>query len=243
MVLGCWGEGVPDFIGACQRRREQDIEMVPQKVTELVRSTADVSFAVDQAGYLVAWNAAAAGAFGLDETQAVGRLCADVLRGVDECGPVCSADCTVLHAAQARRPVQNFDLHVQTPLGRRWFNLSVLIYTDFGSPEIYTIHVARAVDLRKRLETVVREFVRTEGQPDELVAGSINRTSIANASLSDRETEVLALLAQGLTTGEVARQLGISRTTVNNHVQHAMSKLNSHTRLEAIRKAEFGGLI
>ena len=44
-------------------------------------------------------------------------------------------------------------------------------------------------------------------------------------------------------TTTVAEQLHISRTTVNNHVQHILRKLDSHTRLEAIRRAEHAGLI
>ncbi|HVK38676.1 MAG TPA: LuxR C-terminal-related transcriptional regulator [Candidatus Kapabacteria bacterium] len=217
--------------------------MVPQKVIELVRSTADASYAVDPEGMIVAWNAAAAAAFGRDEADAVGRICGEVIGGFDECGPVCSVDCTVLRSAHQRRPLRNFDLQVPTPLGRRWFNISVLIYSEFGSPDIYTIHLARPIDTRKRLEILVRDFVRTDTTVDEPTGRSVNRASIANAALSDREIDVLRLLAQGLTTSEIARQLGISRTTVNNHVQHAMSKLNAHSRLEAIRKAEFGGLI
>jgi DNA-binding NarL/FixJ family response regulator len=55
--------------------------------------------------------------------------------------------------------------------------------------------------------------------------------------------EVLRLLAKGETTESIADQLSISRTTVNNHIQHILHKLNAHTRLEAIRRAEHAGLI
>jgi DNA-binding NarL/FixJ family response regulator len=37
--------------------------------------------------------------------------------------------------------------------------------------------------------------------------------------------------------------LHISRTAVNNHVQHLMRKLGAHTRLEAVRRTEHAGLI
>jgi DNA-binding NarL/FixJ family response regulator len=50
-------------------------------------------------------------------------------------------------------------------------------------------------------------------------------------------------LAKGVTTAAIAERLGISRTTVNNHVQHILHKLNAHSRLEAIRRAEHAGLI
>ena len=215
--------------------------MTPQRLLDLVRSTADPAFAVDHEGVIVAWNAAAAGAFGIAEDEAVKHLCAHTIRGGDECGPVCAIECTVQQLVGARRPVRNFDLLVPTPRGRQWYNFSVLIYAEVGSPDAFGLHVARLVDTQKRLETLVRDFVRTE-VPDS-GGTSVNRTAISNAALSEREIEVLHFLAQGLTTSEVATELGISRTTVNNHVQHAMTKLSAHTRLEAIRKAEFGGLI
>jgi DNA-binding CsgD family transcriptional regulator len=41
----------------------------------------------------------------------------------------------------------------------------------------------------------------------------------------------------------IAKQLQISPTTVNNHIQHILKKLNAHTRLEALRRAERAGLI
>jgi len=51
------------------------------------------------------------------------------------------------------------------------------------------------------------------------------------------------MLAHGESSKTVSAQLNISRTTVNNHVQHILRKLDAHTRLEAIRRAEHAGLI
>lgn len=56
-------------------------------------------------------------------------------------------------------------------------------------------------------------------------------------SLTRREREVLALLADGLTTGEVARAMSISVLTVQSHVKNVLSKLGVHSKVEAIRYA------
>lgn len=216
--------------------------MIPQKISELVRSTGDVAFAVSTEGVIVAWNRAASDVFGITESSAVGRFCRDVLLGIDECGPVCSPGCAVRQSVQAQRPVSNFDVRVATSTGRHWYNVSVLIFRETGSPDTYALHVARSVDLRKRLEVLMRDFVLGESTVGEGVK-SFSRTAIENAALSDRETDVLRLLSQGCSTIETARQLGISRATVNNHAQHAMAKLDAHSRLEAIRKAIHGRLI
>jgi DNA-binding CsgD family transcriptional regulator len=218
--------------------------MVPQKVIELVRSTGDIAFAVDDEGKIVAWNAAAEAAFDLSEREAIATKCAAVLSGIDECGPVCSRDCTVRQSSRERHPVKNFDLQVLTPNGRRWYNISVLVYTETGSPETYALHIARSVDVRKRLEVLLHDFVRDASSPELVDTNEHgNRLATRNAPLTSREINVLELLARGLATEEIARELSISRTTVNNHVQHAMKKLDAHSRLEAIRKATFAGFI
>jgi DNA-binding NarL/FixJ family response regulator len=63
------------------------------------------------------------------------------------------------------------------------------------------------------------------------------------AGLSERETEVLQLVATGLTNKEVARTLNISQFTVRNHLNHITQKLDATDRTEAIFIALQTGLI
>jgi DNA-binding NarL/FixJ family response regulator len=60
--------------------------------------------------------------------------------------------------------------------------------------------------------------------------------------LSDREREVLALIAHGHTNAEVAELLVISPKTVRNHVSNILSKLQVADRAEAILRAREAGL-
>lgn len=60
---------------------------------------------------------------------------------------------------------------------------------------------------------------------------------VENEELSDREVEVLQLSADGLSPDEIATRLYLSAHTVKNHLRHAMSKLDSHTKLDAVVKA------
>lgn len=69
------------------------------------------------------------------------------------------------------------------------------------------------------------------------------RTSLTNPNLSPREIEILQMLASGAKTNAVAEQLCISRSTVRNHIRNILTKLDVHTRLEAVRRAERAGLI
>jgi len=52
--------------------------------------------------------------------------------------------------------------------------------------------------------------------------------------LTPRERQVLARLAEGLTTPQIAENLSITVNTTRNHIQRILQKLNVHTRLEAV---------
>lgn len=62
------------------------------------------------------------------------------------------------------------------------------------------------------------------------------------AQLTPREREILQLLADGLTTRAIARRLHIAPNTVRSHVQGLLSKLQVHSRLEAVAFAARHGL-
>lgn len=212
----------------------------------MAASTADAAFAVDRAGLVVAWNQAAESLFGLPAGDAIGRPCADIVQGADECGAVCSQECTVRQAVAQRHPISNFDLVMNTASGRQWCNVSVVMAENGASTHPSALHIVRPVDLQKRLEILVRGFVVShtnvpDGEAVALISSS--RTAASGAGLTDRELEILRLLGRGTTSSGVAGQLHISRTTVNNHVQHILRKLGAHTRLEAIRRAEHAGLL
>ena len=60
--------------------------------------------------------------------------------------------------------------------------------------------------------------------------------------LTEREREVLALIAQGYTNQAIAERLVISPKTVRNHISSIFSKLEVTSRLEAIRRAKDAGM-
>ncbi|MGW2324481.1 response regulator [Streptomyces sp. NPDC001700] len=60
--------------------------------------------------------------------------------------------------------------------------------------------------------------------------------------LTERETEVLRLVAKGLSYKQIAERLVISHRTVQNHVQNTLGKLQLHNRVELVRYAIEAGL-
>jgi len=53
--------------------------------------------------------------------------------------------------------------------------------------------------------------------------------------LTNRETEVVAILAQGLTNKEIAKALNVSAETVKKHLQNIFAKLGVHRRTQVLR--------
>jgi NarL family two-component system response regulator LiaR len=60
-----------------------------------------------------------------------------------------------------------------------------------------------------------------------------DRSTEATRTLTRRESEIAALVADGRTNAEIARALGLSLYTVKNHVSHILAKLGVQTRTEA----------
>jgi DNA-binding NarL/FixJ family response regulator len=63
---------------------------------------------------------------------------------------------------------------------------------------------------------------------------AVDRQAAPVPRLTDRELEVLKLVAQGLTNREAADRLFIAENTVKNHVRNILEKLHLHSRMEAV---------
>lgn len=75
------------------------------------------------------------------------------------------------------------------------------------------------------------------------VLEELELSSAAAPSLSPREHQTLTLLAAGLSTAQMAEQMGISKETVRNHVKGLLRGLGARSRVEAVARARRAGLI
>jgi DNA-binding NarL/FixJ family response regulator len=123
---------------------------------------------------------------------------------------------------------------------------SILLYTGYGDRALLT----------EALDAGVRGFVLKEAPMDDLLravqsvatggtyvdpvlAGTLAASSIGNKlpELTQRERDVLRLLADGLANEEIGKRLFISAETVRTHVRKAMDKLDADTRTQAVARA------
>jgi DNA-binding NarL/FixJ family response regulator len=123
---------------------------------------------------------------------------------------------------------------------------SILLYTGYGDRALLT----------EALDAGVRGFVLKEAPMDDLLravqsvasggtyvdpvlAGTLAVSSIGNKlpELTQRERDVLRLLADGLSNEEIGKRLFISAETVRTHVRKAMDKLDADTRTQAVARA------
>ncbi|NKF33464.1 response regulator transcription factor, partial [Pseudomonas sp. BGM005] len=71
----------------------------------------------------------------------------------------------------------------------------------------------------------------------------LDRMRAPRVSLSNREIEVLELVAAGRSNSEVAHALFVSETTVKSHLAHIFSKLDVSSRTAAVSAARQKGII
>jgi DNA-binding NarL/FixJ family response regulator len=82
-----------------------------------------------------------------------------------------------------------------------------------------------------------RRLIETQVRPKPTVDSSLIGT------LTDREREVLVLMARGLDNSQIAADLFISDATVRTHIGHVLSKLNCRSRVQVVVVAYESGLV
>ena len=126
-------------------------------------------------------------------------------------------------------------------------NTRVVVLTTF----------ARAGYLRRALDAGVRGYLLKDAPSEQLAmglrqvhaGGRAIDPQLAVAAwgeddpLTERERQVLRLAGEGVTSGDIARQLNLSQGTVRNYLSEAIGKLGAANRIEAYRTARAKGLL
>ena len=126
---------------------------------------------------------------------------------------------------------------------------AIVVFTGNGGPRL----------LADALKAGVKGYVRKDSPPEDLVRAiraaqngefyvdpALSSTIVleeGDRTLTARQREILQMLADGLQTDAVARQLGLSTETVRTHTKRILAKLHADTRTQAVAIAIRNGLI
>ena len=128
-------------------------------------------------------------------------------------------------------------------------NAKVLILTTYDTDADIVAAIVACGSLLKdaspdALGAAVEAAARGETVFAPSVAGRLARRVVAPPSeLTEREREVIALVADGLANRQIARQLFLSEATVKTHLVHVFTKLGVDNRTAAVAAARASGVI
>lgn len=203
------------------------------KLTFDVDDLPDPAFSVTLSRRIVTWNAAAERFFSLRTADAIGHYCFEVVAQRSATYDTPCSSCALAAAIRKRETAASGAGTQDT------WHLGVVPAASFRtfsarspSGEVHLVHLL--TDLHPSSAPLASSPPRLDEHisPEPLPA-----------LLTPREREVLRLLADGLTTAEIAARLSISRVTARNHVTHVMDKLEVKSRLRAVVVATQKGLL
>jgi PAS domain S-box-containing protein len=206
--------------------RGRPVKALGDVLVNAVSRAADGGFITDADGRIILWNGAAEAILGYARADVLGRRCGEVFRGDELNGDTPRRHCANGSDGRRVEPTPAFDLHTRTKAGLTiCLNVSMLLLRVGGHDAPFVLHLFRDVT--------------RSGQPVPPAEARLNADSPshANGALTGRECEVLSLIGEGLNTSAIAERLHLSWSTVRNHAQNILLKLNVHSRLEALAYA------
>ncbi len=93
--------------------------------------------------------------------------------------------------------------------------------------------------VRDRPEPLIVHLIRDGVAED----AHVSLSSKSSARLTPRQSQVLRLLAEGVTARGIAERLRLRETTARNHIRAVLGELGAHSQLEAVARARAQGLV
>jgi DNA-binding NarL/FixJ family response regulator len=216
-------------------------EVEPEAVLDLFAQSETPALATDGHGQVVFWNRAAERVFGHTSNQVLGRRCYDVMGGRDVFGNrFCYENCAVLSMTRKGESVRAFEMVVESAPQPEQLSVTVMRLPGSRPEQVTLVHLMQPIDQQGRLARALEQLgAREEARPPAPAHPAVRGpVALAKAPpLTEREREILRLVAAGLQNKEIAQRLGISLATVRNHVHNILEKLEVHSKLEAVSLA------
>ncbi len=222
--------------------------MPAQAKRDIIFNTADPVFAVDRGLRIALWNRAAEELLGYRAEEVLGRHCYDLIGCRSESGHfACHGNCLELLKSGRQDLVPTHEFMLRTKYGRDiWVSLSTVLMPSSQKDLTVLVHLFRDASRQKQMEHFIGHLVSHAAKLS-MPPGSDPPTSQPAApaplAITGREQEILRLLASGISTKAIAEKLFISPATARNHIHNILTKLEVHSRLEAVTVAMKHGLV
>ncbi len=216
---------------------------------ELIGNADEGVFAIDRDQKIILWNSRAQEILGYAPQEVIGRYCYDLIVGRDPDGKVvCDKDCPALQMAKDSGRAPSHYCVMRSKAGKPvWLHITHVVVPSKNEELESLVHIFRDVteyieakDLVQRLLSYLAKSSDTSKAPQ---AEPSDATKKAAVSLTNREVEVISLLAQGANANAISQKLVISPATARNHIQNILGKLGVHSALEAVAYASRNGLL
>jgi DNA-binding CsgD family transcriptional regulator len=208
---------------------------VPAEMAAVFGSLAlspDPVFVTDRHNRIVFWNKGAERILGYAADEVVGKPCAARLEGCDTYGNrYCSENCPVTGMGARGESVNQFGLNLKGKGGDVVaVDVTILNLGGRAPGDFFLAHILRT----ERIALPALHEPEHRAPPASAFAASRESPDVRARRLSEREVEVLGMLAAGRSTPEIATSLHISNLTARNHIQNILHKLEVHSKSEAV---------
>ncbi len=211
---------------------------LPEEVLPLFEAldrSPDPVFVTDRLNRILMWNQSAERLLGWTSDEVMSASCAQVLKGCDTWGNrYCTESCPVVEIAERKEVVRHFDLTFHGKDDHEVVvDVTILQLTVPPPQHFFLAHI-----LKPSSKGAARATRAEAQEPPAPALLQVRDSKDARVrKLTQREVEILGILAAGRTTAEIASLLHISTLTARNHIQNILDKLEVHSKAEAVSVA------
>lgn len=206
---------------------------------DILYHTVDGVFAVDAKQRIIFWNSGCEELFDRSSQWVLGRPCNDVVcgRSLSSGAIFCRPNCHVVQLSRGGDGPNRFSIKTNGGNNRSLtFSVEIILVPSRCNKRWIMLHL-----LHRHVGQDMLSAMDRAPQPGRRVSSSgksaTDDCARPQSRLTARETEVLQLLSEGLSSTVISKRFTVSHTTVRNHIQHIQSKLGVHSQTEAVAYA------